>query len=58
VVLAELGTECGHDDQTHPAREFRDMAGCLPSALGCPINRKFRFIGDKKFITNCTDIHC
>jgi hypothetical protein len=42
VVLAELGTECGYYHQAHPAREFRDLAGCLPSALGRPINRKFR----------------
>ena len=33
VVLAELATECGYYDQAHLAREFRDLAGCPPSAL-------------------------
>jgi AraC-like DNA-binding protein len=33
VVLAELATECGYYDQAHMAREFRDLAGCPPSAL-------------------------
>jgi AraC-like DNA-binding protein len=32
-VLAELATECGYYDQAHLAREFRDLAGCPPSAL-------------------------
>ena len=33
VVLAELAAECGYYDQAHLAREFRDLAGCPPSAL-------------------------
>ncbi len=33
VVLADLATECGYYDQAHLAREFRDLAGCPPSAL-------------------------
>ncbi len=33
VVLADLATECGYYDQAHLARDFRDLAGCPPSAL-------------------------
>jgi AraC-like DNA-binding protein len=33
VVLAELAVECGYYDQAHLARDFRDLAGCPPSAL-------------------------
>lgn len=33
VVLAELAAECGYYDQAHLARDFRDLAGCPPSAL-------------------------
>ena len=33
VMLADLATECGYYDQAHLAREFRDLAGCPPSAL-------------------------
>jgi AraC-like DNA-binding protein len=32
-VLAELAAECGYYDQAHLARDFRDLAGCPPSAL-------------------------
>jgi AraC-like DNA-binding protein len=30
--LAEVAAECGYYDQAHLAREFRDLAGCPPSA--------------------------
>ncbi|OAA18864.1 DNA-binding domain-containing protein, AraC-type [Frankia sp. EI5c] len=30
--LAELAAECGYFDQAHLAREFRELAGCSPSA--------------------------
>ena len=33
LVLAALAAECGYYDQAHLAREFRDLAGCPPSAL-------------------------
>ena len=33
VVLAQLAADCGYYDQAHLAREFRDLAGCPPSAL-------------------------
>jgi AraC-like DNA-binding protein len=33
VVLAQLAAECGYYDQAHLARDFRDLAGCPPSAL-------------------------
>jgi AraC-like DNA-binding protein len=33
VVLAEFASECGYYDQAHLARDFRDLAGCSPSAL-------------------------
>jgi AraC-like DNA-binding protein len=33
VMLARLATECGYYDQAHLARDFRDLAGCPPSAL-------------------------
>lgn len=33
VVLAEFASECGYYDQAHLARDFRDLAGCPPSAL-------------------------
>jgi AraC-like DNA-binding protein len=30
--LADLAADCGYYDQAHLAREFRDLAGCPPSA--------------------------
>jgi AraC-like DNA-binding protein len=30
--LAQLAADCGYFDQAHLAREFRDLAGCAPSA--------------------------
>jgi AraC-like DNA-binding protein len=33
VGLARLAADCGYYDQAHLAREFRDLAGCPPSAL-------------------------
>lgn len=33
VLLAEFAVECGYYDQAHLARDFRDLAGCPPSAL-------------------------
>jgi AraC-like DNA-binding protein len=30
--LADIAAECGYYDQAHLAREFRDLAGCPPSA--------------------------
>jgi AraC-like DNA-binding protein len=30
--LADLAADCGYYDQAHLAREFRDLAGCAPSA--------------------------
>jgi AraC-like DNA-binding protein len=31
-ALADLAADCGYYDQAHLAREFRDLAGCPPSA--------------------------
>ncbi|MBO0839153.1 MAG: AraC family transcriptional regulator, partial [Actinobacteria bacterium] len=31
-LLAGLAADCGYYDQAHLAREFRDLAGCPPSA--------------------------
>jgi AraC-like DNA-binding protein len=31
-TLADLAADCGYYDQAHLAREFRDLAGCPPSA--------------------------
>ncbi len=31
-LLADLAADCGYYDQAHLAREFRDLAGCPPSA--------------------------
>jgi AraC-like DNA-binding protein len=30
--LARLAADCGYYDQAHLAAEFRDLAGCAPSA--------------------------
>ena len=32
AALADLAASCGYYDQAHLAREFRDLAGCAPSA--------------------------
>jgi AraC-like DNA-binding protein len=39
--LAVLAAECGYFDQAHLAREFRDLAGCSPSAW---LAEEFRFV--------------
>jgi AraC-like DNA-binding protein len=39
--LAALAAECGYCDQAHLAREFRDLAGCSPSAW---LAEEFRFV--------------
>jgi AraC-like DNA-binding protein len=30
--IADVAADCGYADQAHLAREFRDLAGCPPSA--------------------------
>jgi AraC-like DNA-binding protein len=39
--LADLAADCGYYDQAHLAREFRDLAGCPPSAW---LAEEFRFV--------------
>src|SRR5215467_6717236 len=39
--LADLAADCGYYDQAHLAREFRDLAGCPPSAW---LAQEFRIV--------------
>jgi AraC-like DNA-binding protein len=44
VGLAQLAADCGYYDQAHLAREFRDLAGCPPSALLAEEFRNVQFM--------------